>query len=400
MSYLSLLTRDFDFCLPKTLIAKYPISPRDHSKLLCTDYKCVIDELQFFDLPQKLRATDILVFNNAKVIPSQLTCTILNDDGMISIDNVKVNLTKKINDSSWQLVGKYGKKLKKGSILHFKKNPNNTELLHKANNSQLTNNVDLIGEITDRDGMFAEVKFNVKGDLLINKFYELGIIPLPPYLERPTEYLDNINYQTIYAEKIGAVASPTAGLHFTKQMLEKISLLGIKCLSLTLHVGGGTFLPIKCDNISNHKMHTESFEIDKKIIDSLIDAKLKGYRIICVGTTTLRVLESISDIILSQCSKHFIPHKDKNSTPPFINSLRYVNGVYFGETNIFIMPNYKFKIADAIITNFHLPKSTLFVLICAILGKSNAHKIYAHAINNKYRFFSYGDACFFEITNR
>lgn len=313
---------DFDFELPEELIAHYPVHPRDSSKLLIID---TLEQKSFSDLPSLLQEGDLLVFNNSKVIPARLF-------GKKGEAKIEFLLLRKLENGNWKSFAKPGKKLKPGDIVMFEKGLS-CIIVEKYES----------GEI--------EIKFN--DDSLIK---DIGHMPLPPYIKREDEKKDRETYQTVYAKPEGSVAAPTAGLHFTPELLEKIPNKAF----VTLHVGAGTFQPVKTENIDDHKMHSEWYEISKETEEKIKAAK----RVIAVGTTSLRVLEASGG---------------KSGS---------------GETDIFIKPGYKFKVVDALVTNFHLPKSTLFILTCALAGSEKMKAAYSYAIKNKLRFFSYGDACF------
>lgn len=441
---------DFDFILPEELIAKHPVFPRDHSRLLHFNAHDGIRDTFFHNLPHILKKGDLLILNDTKVIPSYFTCFVICDTGSAKrLVEVQINLTKKLDDNTWQIVAKHGKKIRVGSTIYFKIDKicghnmddsilqeKNVPYLHDISkiDDQTVDN-ELTAVVIDREGRFINIKFSIGGDRLVQKFHQLGIIPLPPYLKRKAVAEDYDTYQTIYAKHAGAVAAPTAGLHFTDKVFLDLHNAGVELASLTLHVGGGTFLPIKTSDIGEHKMHGESFSIKHSTIDAIANAKAAGRRIICVGTTTLRVVEYIHHTIM----QHTVHHKSGNDnilthacsmgtykTPKFrsIGMIGHANGhhqytsqctpihndsestsntlnpelsYYTGETDLYITPGYQPKIADGLITNFHLPKSTLFVLVCAILGIESAKKIYKYAIDQQYRFFSYGDVCFFEF---
>jgi len=328
---------DFDFALPAELIAHYPVSPRDSSRLLVIGHD--LCEKTFRDLPSLLRPDDLLVFNNSKVIPARLFVK----KGEAKIE---IFLHKKLGDNKWLAFAKPGKKLVAGDS--FSVIPAQAGILAKTPACAGVTILDKLetGEIT--------VQLSNEQEIL-----KYGHIPLPPYINRADEASDKTNYQTVYAKHDGSVAAPTAGLHFTKELLAKIPNKAF----VTLHVGAGTFQPVKTGNLDGHKMHSEWYEISPEVEEQIKNAK----RVIAVGTTSLRVLEASGGKAGS------------------------------GETDIFIKPGYKFKTADALITNFHLPKSTLFILTCALAGTEKMKAAYAHAISHKFRFFSYGDACF--ITN-
>lgn len=347
----------FDFDLDKNLIAKTPANPRDTSRLLDLSQDDEIHDLHFYDLPQLLKAGDVMVFNDTKVIPARLY-------GQRGEALVEVTLYHPDDGIRWWSFIKNSKRLHIGDIIRFYTDDISAE---QSNFSAVVLQKD------QEDGVL--IRFNCAADDLGKLLEQYGSMPLPPYIkrDRPTaglwnRYNDKEDYQTVYAKHEGAVAAPTAGLHFTDRLLRQIDALGVKRVFLTLHVGAGTFLPVKTDDTENHKMHAEYGVISPETCDVINQAKREGRRIIAVGTTSVRLLESAAD---------------KNGIlQPFC-----------GETDIFITPGYKFKILDMIITNFHLPKSTLFMLICAIGGTERMQKAYRHAIAEKYRFYSYGDSC-------
>ncbi|MFZ2310490.1 MAG: tRNA preQ1(34) S-adenosylmethionine ribosyltransferase-isomerase QueA [Patescibacteria group bacterium] len=337
---------DFDYNLPTELIAQEQMSPRDHSRLLVLDKKTGdISHHHFFDIIDYLQAGDILVVNDSKVFPARLFGTKHKTGGV-----VEVFLHKNITENTWECL--LGGRVAEGLVIELAKNFHAT--VEKNNN----------------DGTWL-VSFNKSGQDFFKIINKIGHLPLPPYIKRSEDRAqDKKNYQTAYAnsEKIGSVAAPTAGLHFTPRLLQKIKDKGIAVEMVTLHVGMGTFSAIKTDNILEHKMHSEYAEISSKTIQVLKRAKQDKKRIIAVGTTSCRTLES--------WAKAGFPDN-------------------FGAwTDIFIYPGYKFKVVSALITNFHLPKSSLLLLVSALAGKNNIDFAYSEAILQKYRFFSYGDAMF------
>jgi len=354
----------FDFELDRDLIAKEPANPRDTSKLLDLSKEGVITDRHFYDLPDILEKGDILVFNDTKVIPARLY-------GKRGEAEVEVTLYHPETGATWWAFIKNSKRLRVNDVISFY-------------------TADIPAEQSDFKAKVLE-KNGEEGVLLeflcpidnIAKMLEMyGLMPLPPYIkrEKPTtglwnKYNDKENYQTVYAKYEGAVAAPTAGLHFTDNVLKRLEEKGITKVFLTLHVGAGTFLPVKTDDTKDHKMHAEYGIITPEACDIINRAKKEGRRIIAVGTTSVRLLESAAD--------------DKGILHPFN-----------GETSIFITPGYKFKMIDAIITNFHLPKSTLFMLICAIAGTERMKAAYQHAMENKYRFYSYGDSSILKCVNK
>jgi len=335
---------DFDYNLPPELIAQEQMSPRDHSRLLVLDKKTgELSHHHFFDIIDYFQAGDILVVNDSKVFPARLFGTKQNTGGA-----VEVFLHKKIAEDIWECL--LGGRIHEGLVIELAKNFRATVL--KNNN----------------DGTWL-LNFNKVGQDFFKAVNKIGHLPLPPYIKRIEDRVqDKKSYQTVYAnsQKVGSVAAPTAGLHFTPRLLKKIKDLGVIIELVTLHVGLGTFSPMKTNNILEHKMHSEYAEISKKTIKVLKKARHSHSRIIAVGTTSCRTLESWA--------------KDG-----FKNEF----GVW---TDIFIYPGYKFKVVDALITNFHLPKSSLLLLVSALAGKSQIDLAYQEAILHKYRFFSYGDA--------
>jgi len=346
---------DFDFNLPDKLIATHPAEPRDHSRLLVLDkITGKIEHTHFYDIIDYLQAGDILVLNNSKVIPARLWAKKEKTGG-----KVEVLLHKKLGADVWQclLGGRVGENL-------------NLEIGQELKAKILKNN---------HDGTW-DLQFNKSGAALMKTVEKIGEMPLPPYIENQRKINaedkiikeDKIDYQTVFADakKAGSVAAPTAGLHFTPELLRKIKNKGVKILEITLYVGLGTFAPVKTENILEHKMHAEWVEVNKLTINNLQLTKKRKGRVIAVGTTSTRSLEA--------CWQN-LPAAGKD---------------FKAWVDIFIYPGYEFKIVDALITNFHLPKSTLLMLVSALAGKKNIDKAYREAIKKKYRFYSYGDAMF------
>ncbi len=330
----------FDFILPESLIASAPANPRDSSRMLVVGED--IADAIISEFPKHLRPNDIVVFNDTRVIPARLL-------GKRGEAKVELLLHKEISDTVWQCFAKPAKRLKISDEIFFAKDFS-ARVMEKHDDGQV-----LL--------VFDSHEFHKK--LLAH-----GQMPLPPYIEkkRSADTTDTSNYQTIYAAHDGSVAAPTAGLHFTPALLAAIQKSGAACAYVTLHVGGGTFLPVKTDDTNDHKMHSEWAQISAETAAAINAAKARGGRVIAVGTTSLRTLESATDAA--------------GIVQPFK-----------GETNIFITPSYKFKCVDMLLTNFHLPRSTLFMLVCAFSGLDKMQAAYARAIANNYRFYSYGDAC-------
>ena len=337
---------DFSYQLPPELIAQFPSRKRDESRLLFVDgnTESLVD-LQFSRLPELLRAGDLLVFNDTQVLFARLYGRKMTG-GKLEI------LVERILDEHTILAQvRTGKKLKLGSYIYL----------------QAATQLMVVGKEAD---MFM---LRLIGDQPVSQMLKrLGSIPLPPYIKRKARPLDRHRYQTVYARQPGAVAAPTAGLHFTEEMLNRLPALGINIAFITLHVGSATFRPVREQNIERHKMHNEYFEVTEAACEKIKAATQRGHRVIAVGTTVLRCLETLAQ--------------------------QGTLGACRGETNIFIYPGFRFKLVDALITNFHLPESTLLMLVSAFAGQQRILLAYRHAIQQRYRFFSYGDAMF--ITRR
>lgn len=337
----------FTFDMPEDLIANYPAEPRDSARLLHILPDGSVADKIVADLDQLLRPDDVLVFNDTKVIPARLY-------GMRGAAKIELTLFKQENLSDWTTLIKNARRLKIGDIITFTDNFSATVLAKNESGAVV-------------------VRFNKSGADLMAALHRVGTMPLPPYIKRARGGLesDKADYQTIYACHEGAVAAPTAGLHFTPALFERLDQKGIERLFVTLHVGGGTFLPVKVDDTDNHKMHAEFGVLTQSVADKINAAKRAGRRIVTVGTTSLRLLESATD-------ESGVVH------------------AFEGETRIFITPGYRFRATDAMFTNFHLSGSTLFMLVCAFAGIDVMKSVYQYAIANRYRFFSYGDACLIE----
>ena len=354
----------FDFNLDKDLIAKQPANPRDSSRLLDLSEPDAIYDRHFYDLPKILKKGDVLVFNDTKVIPARLY-------GKRGEAEVEVTLYHPEDGKTWWSFIKNSKRLHEGDVISFYTAEINAE--HSDFKAKVLKK-------DTEDGVLLEFLCSV--DELANNLEKYGLMPLPPYIKRDkpsgslwNKYNDKEDYQTVYAKYEGAVAAPTAGLHFTNRVLEELDKKGVIKVFLTLHVGAGTFLPVKSEDTKDHKMHAEYGIITKEACDIINQAKKEGRRIIAVGTTSVRLLESAAN--------------ERGEVLPFKK-----------ETSIFITPGYKFKVIDYIITNFHLPKSTLFMLICAIAGTERMKHAYEHAIKEKYRFYSYGDSSILKCVNK
>ncbi len=334
------LKSSYNYYLPEELIAQTPVEPRDSSRLLVYNRKNdTIEHKHFYNITDSLQKGDVLVINNTRVLPARLFG--YKDTGA----KIEILLQKRINLTNWEVIAKPFKRLKEGTIITFNQNLS-CEILSKKDYGSCT------------------IKFNYKG-VFEQHLSEIGQVPLPPYIHEKLK--DKERYQTVYSKIEGSSAAPTAGLHFTSELLNKLKEKGVEIIEVLLHVGLGTFRPVKEENILNHEMHSEYIEMSEENAKKINDAKKEGRRIIAVGTTSVRVLESCADK-----KNHVIAKK--------------------GETNIFIYPSYEFKVVDALITNFHLPESTLIMLISAFTGYDQTMKIYNKAVEEKYRFFSFGDA--------
>ncbi len=351
---MSLLVKDFDYNLPPELIAQKPVKPRDHSRLLLLNKKTgKIKHKHFFNIINYLRPGDLLVLNDSKVFPARLIGHKKETGG-----EIEVFLHRQKDKNIWECLLRG--RIKEGLIINF--------------SSQLEARV--LG--SNNDGTW-QVEFNLSGKFFWQTINRIGEVPLPPYIKRNKQLAtDKSNYQTVFAakNKIGSVAAPTAGLHFTRSLLKKIKAKGVKIVTVTLHVGLGTFAPVKTEKILDHKMHKEFIEVKAATIKAVLAAKKTKNRVIAVGTTSCRSLESLNWANINK-----------------IKTSQKIEKQLFW-TDIFIYPGYKFKAVDALITNFHLPKSTLLMLVSALAGKYEVGQAYKVAISQKYRFFSYGDAMF------
>ncbi len=332
--------------LPKEKIAQFPAKPRDSSKLLVINRNSDLKKTVFNRLPEYLNKDDLLVINDVKVIPARLY-------GKKSTGaNVEILLLENLEDRIWKTLVKPGKRLPLGAIINFSEN--------------------LSAEVID---LLPEgeriLKFSMSKSEFFEELNKLGHMPLPPYINRPDIETDRTSYQTIYADKVGAIAAPTAGLHFTQQLLNRIKGKGVEIVRITLNVGWGTFKPIKTPDIRDHVMHREFYEINSNTADAINNVKKEYRRVIGVGTTTVRALESVAKIS--------VPLKAQR-----------------GWSDIYIYPGFEFKVVDVMITNFHLPGSSLLVMVSAFAGIEIIQKAYRYAIDNNFRFFSYGDAMLLE----
>lgn len=340
---------DFHFDLPDELIARYPQPERTASRLLQLDGNSgALQDGTFTDILDQVKPGDLVVFNNTRVIPARMFGR--KESG----GKLEVLVERVLDDKSILAHVRCSKSPKPGSTILIGENDEYSALM-----------------VARHDALF-ELAFNSDKNVL-RVLEEIGHMPLPPYIDRPDEDSDKERYQTVYNQKPGAVAAPTAGLHFDEQLLEKIKAKGVEFAFVTLHVGAGTFQPVKVDKITEHHMHAEYVEVPQQVVDAINATKARGGRIIAVGTTSVRSIESAAQDALNK------------GTPlaPF-----------FGDTEIFIFPGYEYQLVDCLITNFHLPESTLIMLVSAFAGYENTMNAYKHAVENKYRFFSYGDSMF------
>ena len=334
---------DFDYELPKSLIAQYPAKRRSDSRLLVVGAESeVFNDAMFIDLAGLLRPDDLLVLNDTRVIPARLHGH-KESGGKVEI------LLERILDEHTALVQ-----------IKASKSPKPATIIHLENGEFLT--------FESRRDEFFVIRSN---SMMQTMFEQHGLVPLPPYINRMADELDESRYQTVYANKPGAVAAPTAGLHFDERLFDEIDKVGADTAFLTLHVGSGTFQPVRTENVSEHRMHTELVTVSQELVDKIQHARNAGGRVVAVGTTTVRALESAANNSDDIMSLH-------------------------GETDLFITPGYDFKVVDALITNFHLPRSTLLMMVCALGGYKRVMRAYEHAADKRYRFYSYGDAMWIE----
>jgi S-adenosylmethionine:tRNA ribosyltransferase-isomerase len=339
---------DFDFDLPQDRIAQHPANPRDAARLLHVSRDRLADRA-VRDLPGLLRAGDVLVVNDTRVIPAQLTAR-------RGAARIGITLDQPRADGAWHALARNARRLHTGDELTFE------------------GSADLRATVLERDANGGvTLAFNQRDAAFAEALRHSGALALPPYIERPAGPLpeDHDDYQTIFAKREGAVAAPTAGLHFTPALLAALEHHGIERVTITLHVGAGTFLPVRTDDITRHHMHAERGEVTSRAAAAINAARKGGGRVVAVGTTSLRLLQTAASEV--------------GSVRPFA-----------GETSLFILPGHRFRAVDLLLSNFHLPRSTLFMLVCAFAGTERMRQAYAHAIEAGYRFYSYGDACLLE----
>ncbi|WEX87070.1 tRNA preQ1(34) S-adenosylmethionine ribosyltransferase-isomerase QueA [Sinorhizobium garamanticum] len=348
----------FDFDLPETSIALRPANPRDSARMLVVrpESEPVLSDHGVLDLPSFLRPGDALVFNDTKVIPAQLEGLRRRSEEIVT--QVSLTLHMRVAPDRWKAFARPARRLKPGDRISF----------GHGGNSCLLGTLDATVE-EKADAGEVTLRFDLSGPALDEAIMAVGHIPLPPYIasKRPDDARDRTDYQTVYAREEGAVAAPTAGLHFTERLFARLDEVGVERHFVTLHVGAGTFLPVKTDDTDDHVMHEEIGHVSAATANSLNAVRARGGRIVCVGTTSLRLIESAAT-------------KEGEIRP------------WSGATGIFITPGYRFRAVDMLMTNFHLPKSTLFMLVSAFAGLDTMRAAYAHAIAAGYRFYSYGDS--------
>ncbi len=346
-------TEDFNYDLPEELIAQDPLEDRSSSRLMVLDKENgKVTHRIFKEITEYLKPGDCLVINNTKVIPARLLGEKIHDKDTLGGDKdthgakIELLLLKRRDNDIWETLVKPGKKARTGTKINF-------------GNGLLT--AEIVDQLEDGNRL---VQFHYKG-IFEEILDQLGEMPLPPYITH--ELADKNRYQTVYAKEEGSAAAPTAGLHFTKELLAQIEAMGIPIVNVTLHVGLGTFRPVKVENVLEHHMHTEFYQVSSEAAELINNTRRNGGRVICVGTTSCRTVESAAD-------EEGVVHPGS------------------GDTSIFIYPGYKFKVLDALITNFHLPESTLMMLVSALAGRDNIMAAYKEAVQERYRFFSFGDA--------
>jgi len=339
---------DFDFDLPEDLIALRPAVPRSASRMLVSQAGEITDS-SVADLGHWLKPGDLLVFNNTKVIPSRLSGTrTRNTTHGTGVSQIEATMIERISGNTWRALAKPLKRLAIGDVVVFG---------------------DIYAEVMEKSDGQVELQFSATGEDLDESFRRIGQMPLPPYIasKRASDAQDMEDYQTVFAKETGAVAAPTASLHFDEALLQSLADIGVASTEVTLHVGAGTFLPVKTEVIEEHKMHSEWGDVSEKAAADIAATLERGGRVIPVGTTALRIIETAA--------------QETGSIQP-----------WRGDTDIFIRPGFEFKVASGLMTNFHLPKSTLLMLVAALVGLDTTREIYGHALAQKYRFFSYGDS--------
>ncbi|NPB05884.1 MAG: tRNA preQ1(34) S-adenosylmethionine ribosyltransferase-isomerase QueA [Aquificae bacterium] len=347
----------FDYPLPEELIAKYPVEPRDHARLMVLDRKNrSIRHDYFYNLPEYLEEGDLLVLNDTKVIPARLL------GQKPTGGRVEVLLNRKLAEENRWLALVGGKKIRPGLEVSVGDGSLRVRIVRQV------------------EGPLFEVELSAEGGSVMEKIYEFGKIPIPPYLERDEEPLDRERYQTVFARKEGSVAAPTASLHFTERLFERLRKKGVKTAFVTLHVGLGTFKPVKAENVLDHRVDPEFVEVPPETVDAIKETRRRKRRIVAVGTTVVRSLETVASLAAEKAKT-----EDPSEVWKFLKPFK-------GFTDLYVHPLYRFKLVDAMITNFHLPKSSLLILVSAFAGRDFVLEAYREAVRRRYRFYSYGDA--------
>lgn len=365
--YVDMLTSDFDFELPAERIAQAPIEPRDHSRLMVVDSKRKkVTHRSFFEIVDFFHPGDLLVYNNSKVFKARLFGQLISATGEVLREHAKpveIFLVRPMeNDGVWKVLAKPGKHVQPGMKVSFAADFFCEVMVKEPEGTVLVQFPDTVDEVR-------------------NKANKYGQIPLPPYVKDEKHEIDVDNYQTVYAKAEGSVAAPTAGFHFTSELLARLKAKGVEVAEVTLHVGLGTFLPVKAERVADHTMHSEIVEVTSETAERINRAKADGRRVIAVGTTTVRTLEGVAGLVAEFSGR-------ASGEKTWLEA-------YHGDLNIFITPGYRFKIVDALVTNFHLPKSTLLMLVAAFVGdREFTLDCYRQAVAEQYRFYSFGDAMF------
>ncbi len=385
-----MLTQDFDYYLPQNLIAQQSVEPRDNSRLMILDRQTGKREHKVFhQIIDELVSGDVLVMNNTKVFRARLR----------TIDGIEVFLVRARSGKVWEVLIRPGRKVKINQTIEISSSKNKKTNLRRSSENSLQS---LFGQVLGKHSNgIVLVRFDRAAEDVVVFANEHGEIPVPPYVEHQPDRLED--YQTVYAEHTGSVAAPTAGFHFTKELIEKLKQKGVQFEFVTLHVGLGTFRPMKTETLEEHEMHAEFVSVDKETAQRINQAKQEGCRVIAVGTTTVRTLEGVARICHLELAERSRICEISPLAEPALSERSESNGLgrddnilrsFTGDVNLFIKPGFDFKVIDGLITNFHLPKSTLLVLVSALAGRENILKAYKEAVEKKYRFYSFGDAMF------
>jgi len=356
---------EFNYHLPRELIAQYSVQPRDHSRLMVLDKQTgKLEHKKFFEIVDELKTSDVLVFNDTKVFRARMRGKVL--EGLEGPEGIEIFLLRARENNVWEVMARPGRKVQVGQTLCIE---------HETEK--------LCGEVIEKLDGIVLAKFDREPEQVIAFANTHGEIPIPPYVKNKPEHLED--YQTIYAKETGSVAAPTAGFHFTQRLMNELKTRGVQFEFITLHVGIGTFRPMKTKTIEEHEMHSEFVSISKETADRINQAKKENRRVIAVGTTTVRTLEGVASSRHPACPPKPWRRRERSEGSLY---------AFTGDVNLFIKPGFDFKIIDGLITNFHLPKSTLLVLVSAFAGRENVLRAYEEAVAQQYRFFSFGDAMF------